>query len=165
MRRIGADHARVGRVYYDGQRRIPADRPLRGMLRVVEAVLKRCIRFSLAVVLVAAAHPLAAQEARDPQPRVPESFTVPAGLCRLWIDGVPASRQPAPTDCASAIRNRPANAAVVFGPQRRGASALLRSFGRAGRPNALTGGKGDDPRERASDSTIKSVPRKPEKPQ
>lgn len=64
---------------------------------------------------------------------MPDSFTPPAGLCRLWISGVPASQQPAPTDCASAIRNRPSNAAVVFGPQLRGESKELRPFaGRAG---------------------------------
>ncbi|MEP6692005.1 MAG: hypothetical protein ABJD07_12675, partial [Gemmatimonadaceae bacterium] len=36
----------------------------------------------------------------------------PQGMCRIWIDGVPASRQPAPTDCPTAIRNRPPNARV-----------------------------------------------------
>lgn len=66
---------------------------------------------------------------------MPESFTPPAGLCRLWISGVPASQQPAPTDCASAIRNRPSNADVVFGPQRRGESMEMRPFsGRTGQP-------------------------------
>ncbi len=64
---------------------------------------------------------------------MPDSFTPPSGLCRLWISGVPASQQPAPTDCASAIRNRPSNASVVFGPQRRGDSKEMRPFkGRAG---------------------------------
>ena len=64
---------------------------------------------------------------------MPESFTPPSGLCRLWISGVPASQQPAPTDCASAIRNRPSNASVIFGPQRRGESKEMRPFnGRAG---------------------------------
>jgi hypothetical protein len=36
-------------------------------------------------------------------------------MCRIWLDGVPAGRQPAPTDCASALRNRPANGQVIFG--------------------------------------------------
>ncbi len=66
---------------------------------------------------------------------MPDSFTPPSGLCRLWISGVPASQQPAPTDCASAIRNRPSNAAVIFGPQRRGESREMRPFaGRVGQP-------------------------------
>ena len=35
-------------------------------------------------------------------------------MCRIWLDSVPANRQPAPTDCASAIRNLPPNARVIF---------------------------------------------------
>jgi hypothetical protein len=45
---------------------------------------------------------------------VPRSHKPPAGLCRIWLNGVPAAQQPAPTDCASAVRNRPANAKVIF---------------------------------------------------
>ncbi|OYV63808.1 MAG: hypothetical protein B7Z72_14240 [Gemmatimonadetes bacterium 21-71-4] len=33
----------------------------------------------------------------------------------MWVNGVPAERQPAPTDCASALRNRPPNGRVIFG--------------------------------------------------
>ncbi len=46
---------------------------------------------------------------------VPPGFEPPIGMCRIWLDGVPAGQQPAPTDCASAVRNRPANGRVVFG--------------------------------------------------
>jgi len=46
---------------------------------------------------------------------VPRGFAPPAGMCRIWITGVPAGKQPAPTDCASAVRNRPANGKVLFG--------------------------------------------------
>jgi hypothetical protein len=35
-------------------------------------------------------------------------------MCRIWLDSVPPNRQPAPTDCASAIRNLPPNARVIF---------------------------------------------------
>ena len=45
---------------------------------------------------------------------VPKAYLPPAGMCRIWVDNVPAARQPAPTDCATAIRNRPPNARVVF---------------------------------------------------
>src|ERR1700694_4254970 len=48
---------------------------------------------------------------------VPPGFYPPAGMCRIWINGVPAGQQPAPTDCASAVRNRPANGKVLFGDQ------------------------------------------------
>jgi hypothetical protein len=48
---------------------------------------------------------------------VPPGFFPPSGMCRIWINGVPAGQQPAPTDCASAVRNRPANARVLFGDE------------------------------------------------
>jgi hypothetical protein len=53
------------------------------------------------------------QSRRDPV--VPRGYAPPAGMCRIWIRDVPAGRQPAPTDCASAVRNRPANGKVLFG--------------------------------------------------
>jgi hypothetical protein len=48
---------------------------------------------------------------------VPPAFYPPAGMCRIWINQVPAAQQPAPTDCASAVRNRPSNGKVLFGDQ------------------------------------------------
>jgi len=123
----------------------------------------------------AAAHSLAAQEVRDPlPPQVPVSFTPPAGLCRVWLDGVPASQQPAPTDCASAVKNRPSNAAVLFGPnpsKRRSEPGELDSFVKSGTPtsrrftpNALAPRPRDEVRDRAPDTAAKAT-RKPEKPQ
>jgi hypothetical protein len=53
---------------------------------------------------------------------VPESHLPPPGMCRIWIDNVPPAQQPAPTDCASAIKNRPSNGRVIFpedGPRAR----------------------------------------------
>jgi hypothetical protein len=137
----------------------------------VEAVLTRFIWFISVLVLGAAARPLAAQDARELSPKMPVSFTPPAGLCRIWFDGVPASQQPAPTDCASAIKNRPSSAALVFGPKRRSESSELESFTRrAGfpavrelTPNALAQRRRDDARSRAADTAVKPV-RKPEKP-
>lgn len=46
---------------------------------------------------------------------VPVNARPPAGMCRIWLDDVPVSQQPAPTDCASAVRNRPPKGRVVFG--------------------------------------------------
>lgn len=54
-----------------------------------------------------------AQKADREQP-VPKQYLPPAGMCRIWVDNVPAARQPAPTDCPTAIRNRPPNARVIF---------------------------------------------------
>lgn len=52
---------------------------------------------------------------RQQQPVVPPAYRPPAGMCRIWIEGVPASQQPAPTDCVTAVRNRPVNGKVIFG--------------------------------------------------
>src|SRR3982074_291992 len=48
---------------------------------------------------------------------VPPGFFPPTGMCRIWINDVPAGQQPAPTDCASAVRNRPTNGKVLFGDE------------------------------------------------
>ena len=78
-----------------------------------------------------------AQSLRDVEKRerptkpapIPKQYLPPAGMCRVWVDNVPAARQPAPTDCVKAIRNRPPNARVIF-PDRR--------EGRVGQPKAQT---------------------------
>ena len=49
---------------------------------------------------------------------LPPGFAPPAGMCRIWIEGVPADQQPAPTDCATAVRNRPLNGRVIFSDEK-----------------------------------------------
>jgi hypothetical protein len=46
---------------------------------------------------------------------VPADARPPRGMCRVWIDDVPAAQQPAATDCATAVKNRPTNGRVIFG--------------------------------------------------
>lgn len=74
----------------------------------------------LAIIIAAAgslavAAPLHAQRADTTRNKIPENQRPPAGMCRIWLDNVPAGQQPAPTDCATAIRHRPPNGHVVFG--------------------------------------------------
>jgi len=71
----------------------------------------------LALCFVALASPLAAQAKTraDSNADIPKSERPPAGMCRIWLDNVPAAQQPAPTDCATAVRNRPAKGRVIFG--------------------------------------------------
>jgi len=49
---------------------------------------------------------------------LPPGFAPPSGMCRIWIEGVPADQQPAPTDCATAVRNRPLNGKVIFSDEK-----------------------------------------------
>jgi hypothetical protein len=74
------------------------------------------------VALAAGSGTLGAQVRPQPQEgktQVPRSHIPPPGMCRIWLDNVPPAQQPAPTDCASAVRNRPRNGRVVFSDQLR----------------------------------------------
>ena len=62
-------------------------------------------------LLAPAAH---AQRGRE---AVPSAYRPPPGMCRIWLDGVPAGQQPAPIDCATALRTRPSNGRVIFGDE------------------------------------------------
>ena len=55
---------------------------------------------------------------------IPPGQMPPAGLCRVWIDGVPPGRQPRPTDCATARAHAPANSRVIYGSQSQGRVSL-----------------------------------------
>lgn len=46
--------------------------------------------------------PADAQARRASYERIPPGHVPPAGMCRAWLDGVPAGRQPRPTDCGTA---------------------------------------------------------------
>jgi hypothetical protein len=80
------------------------------------------VLLSLGFVLGAAAPAVAqqAQTQRDSARKpasIPTDARPPKGMCRIWIDAVPATQQPAATDCPTAVKNRPANARVIFGDE------------------------------------------------
>lgn len=75
--------------------------------------LARSLSVAAGVALISLSAPAQAQEGFG----IPPEFVPPAGMCRIWIDNVPAGQQPAPTDCITAVRNRPANGRVLFGPE------------------------------------------------
>jgi hypothetical protein len=62
--------------------------------------------------------PESARQRAQPEQSVPSQYAPPAGMCRVWVHGVPPSQQPAPTDCARAVRVRSPNSRVVFGKSR-----------------------------------------------
>ena len=107
------------------------------------------IRF-VAILLVFIALPLSAQS-RDRGPdHVPPGHRPPPGMCRIWIDGVAPGQQPEPTDCATAVRERPAGARVIFGDRRgdaddkRGKGKGITSKGFAGENRGARRGDDDD---------------------
>ena len=101
---------------------------------------------ALAMSVLAGASALGAQE-RGRQDAVPKGFEPPRGMCRVWINGVPPGQQPAPTDCATAIRRRPDNGRVVFGePARDGRDPRRDAIRDAVRGEAERGEAPDPPR-------------------
>ena len=46
---------------------------------------------------------------------IPAAYRPPKGMCRIWLKDVPPAQQPAPTDCAAAVKNSPPNGRVIFG--------------------------------------------------
>jgi hypothetical protein len=82
-------------------------------------VLPAMVALTISAGIAEAQRPVPAtprpQQSQRREQTVPPGFYPPAGMCRIWINGVPAAQQPAPTDCASAVRNRPANGKVLFG--------------------------------------------------
>jgi hypothetical protein len=75
------------------------------------------LRYALAVgaaMLVAGAS-ADAQLRRSTGTVYPDAQSLPAGMCRIWIEGLPASRQPAPTDCETARRTQPRNSRIIYG--------------------------------------------------
>jgi hypothetical protein len=46
---------------------------------------------------------------------IPPSERPPPGMCRVWLNNVPANSQPAPTSCSKAIQMHPPNGHVIFG--------------------------------------------------
>lgn len=59
---------------------------------------------------------------------IPREYRPPSGMCRVWVEGVPPAQQPAPTDCGSAVRNKPANGKVVYGEAAKTPGTPIKGF-------------------------------------
>lgn len=70
---------------------------------------------SAATVLVAPSLIAQGKPKEEQDVVIPESAIPPAGMCRVWLRDVPERQQPAPTDCATALRTRPRNSILLFG--------------------------------------------------
>lgn len=94
---------------------------------------------------------LGAQERGEPAaPVVPSHLMPPTGKCRIWMEGVAPAQQPAPTDCQTALRQKPANGTVIFGPTVRQDAA--RAFRPSTRPTSRDSVKRDSTPQRSSSS-------------
>src|SRR6185295_7522434 len=87
--------------------------------------MKQLSVLAMCALMIATAMPVAAQQ-RPAQTQkdttqkrapIPADARPPKGMCRIWIENVPAAQQPAATDCPTAIKNLPANGRVIFGDE------------------------------------------------
>jgi hypothetical protein len=70
----------------------------------------------IGLALVGAAASASAQQRTAPaKDEVPDEYKPPKGMCRIWLKDVPPKQQPAPTDCAAAVKNVPQTGRVIFG--------------------------------------------------
>jgi hypothetical protein len=76
------------------------------------------------------------------RPAIKPEHMPPPGMCRVWIDNVPPAQQPAPTDCATAIRNKPQNGRVIFSDDKAGKDDARREGrdGKSSKPKKPDGG-------------------------
>ena len=101
------------------------------------------------VLSITAAAPAGAQGRGRGVDTIPTAYKPPAGMCRIWLDDVPPARQPAPTECASAVRNRPSNGRVIFGDEPKDKSRFRDAKpGRGDREEAWDRRRANDEREK-----------------
>ena len=106
-------------------------------------------------VAVLGSVPLAAQDKSNVQEvTIPASALPPEGMCRLWLKDVPEKRQPAPTDCATAIRTRPRDAVLLLGDPSRNAKLPPRTAS-----GPVTQMRSDDPFGRLNRGGVSTLDR------
>jgi hypothetical protein len=74
-------------------------------------------RWGIMGVWMAGGAAAVAAQSSPAQPEVPPAYAPPAGMCRVWLRDVPPMQQPAPTDCRTALRTKPVDATVIYGPE------------------------------------------------
>ena len=91
--------------------------PFSSVSRDVRVALENLMKLRIALLTLICSAGLAGVGARRRRARTtcPRSTVRPQGMCRIWLDKVPPKQQPAPTDCPTAVRNRPSNGKVIFG--------------------------------------------------
>jgi hypothetical protein len=87
----------------------------------------RKIEFIAVFGALAMATPAMAQGRGRGNGGVPPGQRPRAGMCRIWIDGLPPGRQPAPTDCNTAAANVPYNGRIIYGDRTDGSDRRIYS--------------------------------------
>ena len=112
------------------------------------------------IVLGLTASPAMAQGRGRNAQGIPPGHLPPEGLCRVWYEGVPPGRQPAPTNCSQAERvaSRDRDARVIYG-SRTGQNAPVYRDGRDYPGDVWGDVRGDRPNPRGDNRTGRAVPR------
>ncbi|MDQ6718604.1 MAG: hypothetical protein M3Z17_09705, partial [Gemmatimonadota bacterium] len=85
----------------------------------------------LAAVLVAVTATSASAQGRGRnEGGVPPGMRPPAGMCRVWVNGVPPGQQSGVTDCATAQAQVRANSRIIYGSNTRAIRDLNRTYTR-----------------------------------
>lgn len=124
------------------------------------------IAFALLLIGVTASPAFAQGRGKNKQ-GIPPGHLPPDGLCRVWYDGVPPGRQPAPTSCSEAerIASRTPSARVVYGSSTSRNAPVYRDEQRypgdiwRGDDGRYPGSDGRRPNPTGQDRTGRAVPR------
>src|SRR4029079_18453646 len=115
----------------------------------------RKIQLAAVIAAFAISAPAMAQGRGRGNGGVPPGQRPPAGMCRIWIDGVTPGPQTAPTDCATAAARVPPNARIIYGDQ-------TTAYPRDPRRDVYDqSGRVYDPRRVDPSGTVVSDPRRP----
>src|SRR6266581_3067416 len=124
MRRLRRKHGRKARVRVKSSQSsvlgsgLASSRPLHLFVSNGECTMKVFL-MTIAFAGAATAAPLVAQGNGRNVDGVPTGQRPPAGMCRVWVDGVPPGRQSAATDCATARARAATNGGrVIYGSNR-----------------------------------------------
>lgn len=100
----------------------------------------------IGILTVGVAASAGAQQSRAGEStEIPAQYRPPKGMCRIWLRDVPPAQQPAPTDCAAAVKNVPANGRVVFGDTEASKTAPRTDPKKLPEAKAYTGKPGEKP--------------------
>ena len=91
--------------------------------------MRNSLKFAAVLVAVTATSASAQGRGRN-EDGVPTGMRPPAGMCRVWVKGVPPGQQSGVTDCATAQAQAGTNGRVLYGSNTSAARNLNRTYTR-----------------------------------